>query len=453
MKKSSNKIIYIIIIALAAVMVGVFIFITTGAYKKSPTVDVKADNCYTETLRVVTDEDYRPYSFYGDKGISTGHDVELITLVANKLKMNLDLWLVPWDEGIDAVTSGRADILMTCDYSDVFKDGSIVKSEPVSEDDFIVYSKQKISSDDELYGMKIAITENANVLSTLKMMNLDKYCVEYSSNRMAMTAVANGEADCAIMRNTVGSTLLKDKKLSGIRACISVGKSYMCFGINDSNAELADRINEAIEELKSEGVLYSLRDKWLTTFVAPYSVMEVLEKNIWIMIVFFVLVIALALVFLIGKQKTKRDEKVKALYVDVIENLTNDFESVLYVGNYDKEPDDVVELRLSESLKNNIPGWEDEKRIEKRLELMCKYIVVAEDKEMFAERTTRRVIIRKLDIGKVYFVNFYADIDGAEHYYQIKFSAGLSGNGDLNGCIVGIHNIDDELRKDIEGII
>lgn len=116
-----------------------FIFRRAETLKKTPVIEITADNRYAETLHVVTDEDYRPYSFYGENGTYTGHDVELITLIANKLHMNLDLWFMPWDEAIKSVTDGRADLLMTCDYSDTFSGSkSLIKTEPVSDDDFIV---------------------------------------------------------------------------------------------------------------------------------------------------------------------------------------------------------------------------------------------------------------------------------------------------------------------------
>lgn len=445
MQKDNNRVIIIGIIVWLAVMFGLFLLINTGAYKLDPVVEIRPDNCYSETLRVVTDEDYRPYSFYGNRGEYSGHDVELIASVANKLQMNLDLWFVPWEDGIKAVTNGRADVLMTCDYADSF-DGSekLRKSEPVSDDDFIVYSRNRISSMDELYTKKIAITENANVLTQLEMLNLTKNCVAYSSNRKAMEAVAEGDADCAVMRNTVGTVLLQDRNLKGIDGYISIGKSYMCFGMRDEDGELTKRINDALEELKSSGELKRLDDKWLTTFVEPYSFSQIIAENQWIIITFGLLVAVLLAVFINDEERKRRTLTEKAFYLDVVENLTNDFESVIFVGDYVDAPDDVVELRLSDTLKRNIPDWESEHKLQNKLSLMCNTIVAPEDRERFSVMTQRRAVLRKLDTDKVYFVDFKALIDDEPHLYQIKFSAGLGSSGEVKNCIVGIHNIDEE---------
>lgn len=432
-----------------AIILGMILFIHTGKFRTNPVIEIKADNCYGETLHVVTDEDYRPYSFYGKNGKYTGHDVELITLIANKLHKNIDLWLMPWEEGIKAVTSGKADILMTCDYSDVFIGSEkLSKSEPVSADDFIFYSKNRISSLDELYSKKIAITENANVLAKLEMLNLTKNCIAYSNNRKAMQAVAKGEVDCTVMRNTIATMLLQEKTLKDIDGYISIGKSYMCFGINDKDGTLTNRVNSAIEELKTSGELAKLREKWLTTFVTPYTFAEVITNNRWIVIVFALFVVMIFVVVIRDQRRNLASNKEKKLYLDVIERLTDDFESVIYVGHFDSDPDDVQEIRVTDVLKRNIPGWESEPRIEKRLEMMCAKIVCPEDRGKFTFQTQRRSIIHRLDSDKAYFVNFKALIDGETHDYQLKFGAGLDLNGELRNCIIGVHNVDGNAKDD-----
>lgn len=451
MSSKGKRITYIVIAAVLVAVLILLLMISGGVFRQDPEVEIAADNCYDKTLHVVTDEDYRPYSFYEENGTYSGHDVELIAEVANKLHMNLDLWFMQWDEAIAAVTDGRADLLMTCDYSDAFAGSErLIKSEPVSQDDFIVYSKKRINSVDELYGMKIAIIENANVLTQLAMLNLDDECTEYSSNRKAMQAVIDDEADCAIMRNTIGNTLLSDPQLSSLTGYISIGKSYMCFGVDGEQAELAEQINEAIEELKTEGEISRLSDKWLSTFEERQSFGETMRQNMWIIAVFLFL-IGLMLAQVVKERVAIREkEEEKNLYIDVIEKISEDFESVLYIGNFDDKPEDVTELRLSDKLRRNIPGWEDEKRIEKRFELMSEAIVVPEDRERFLTLTSRRSVTRRIEDGRVYYVNFAAEVDGEVRGYQIKFTLASGENGMKKGCIAGVHEIgvdSEEVKK------
>ena len=271
-----------LIIAVCVVLV-----VQSGIFDREPVVKVIADNCYDETLHVITDEDYRPYSFYDEKGNFSGHDVELIALIANKLHMNLDLKPMKWNDGIAATLAGEAQVLMTCDYSDDFAGtDAIIKSDPMSMDAFTVYSKKKISSVNDIYNERISVMANGNVTALIKNLGLTGNCTFYDSNREAMLALVNDEVDFTIMRNTIGTVLLNELGCKKIAGYMTLGQSYMCFGINGSHPELVERIDKALHEIKASGELEKLNHKWLTTFVEPYSFQETVTRNIWLILAF-----------------------------------------------------------------------------------------------------------------------------------------------------------------------
>lgn len=263
----------------------------SGHFTKVPEVDIQPDNCYEDTLRVVTDKDYRPYSFYDENGRFSGYDVELITLIANKLHMNLDLNFMTWEEGIAIATTGGADVLMTCGHSDSF-DGieNLLKTEITSMDEFAVYSRKPVSNLSALHGKRIAIMTNGNVEPQMEKLSLLQYCTHYADNKSAMQALIDGEADFAVMRQAVGTMILENLDSRDINAYISAGHSYMCFCVDKNKPELAASINASIEDLILAGEYDKLCKKWLTTFVRPYTLKEVLEQNLWILILFFLLV-------------------------------------------------------------------------------------------------------------------------------------------------------------------
>lgn len=308
MKPRHNK---IIIGILTLLLIGFIIIIMarSGFFRKDPEVEIQPENHYDRTLTVITDEDYRPYSFYGKKYEYSGHDVELINIIANELHMNLNLRFMNWYDAIDAVTNGEADVLMTCDFSDSFAGvEKLVKSEPVSFDDFIIYSKTKIASSDEIYGKRIGIMRNGNVTSQIKMMNVEHFCVEYENNREAMQALMNDEVDVAIMRQTVATVLISELGAKGIKGYVSIGQSFMCFGIRADRGEIADKINQTIESLKINGEMERLRQKWLTTFVKPYTISEILFNNIWLILLFLALVAIAVTSMAIGISRRRRNE-------------------------------------------------------------------------------------------------------------------------------------------------
>ncbi|MBO2517327.1 MAG: hypothetical protein CW338_08670, partial [Clostridiales bacterium] len=290
MKKIANRKVNIIIAAVVVVAFILVMLLRSGVFDSSPAVEVKADNCYDRTLHVITDADYSPYSFYAEDGSFSGYDVELITIIANRLHMNLDLRLMNWNDAIGAMNAEEADLLMTCDYSDSFAGVDLLmKSLPTSDDEFIVYSAREVRSVDDLYGKRIAIMKNGNVTPVVERLGLKEYCRQYDDNRTAMQALAAGEADFVIVRQAVGITLLKELDISGVDGYFSAGQSLMCYGIRDPG--LKKMIDDVIVELRMSGEMERLREKWLTTFVRPYTFREVVENNLWIVFIFIVLLV------------------------------------------------------------------------------------------------------------------------------------------------------------------
>ncbi len=309
MNKKTAKIINIVVVVSVLIGFNLILYIQTGNLNKEPKTEAKADNCYTETLRVVTDEDYDPYSFYDESGNPAGYDVEYITLVANEMEMNLDLELMSWSEGIEAIQNGEADMLLSCGYLDSFAGAeNLIMSSPVAVDEYAVYSRYIIDSADSLYGKKIAVMENGNVLAIIEMMKLSDYVVLYPDNESAMKAVKDGEADCAIMREKVGEGIARKNGYHDIYRNGGIAESFICFGINKDKPELESKVNNAIERIKISGQAEKLRKKWLTTYVNPYTFREVLEKNLWLglLVVMFILI-----TFIIAYRKKYREVKEK----------------------------------------------------------------------------------------------------------------------------------------------
>ena len=110
--------VFVCIAVLVAVFLGIFLYLS-GAFKQKPVVEVKADNTYDETLYVVTDRDYEPFSYIDENGEYAGLDVEMIAEIANRLNMNLDLKLVDWSEANEMFLSGEADAILNMETDSV----------------------------------------------------------------------------------------------------------------------------------------------------------------------------------------------------------------------------------------------------------------------------------------------------------------------------------------------
>lgn len=274
-----------------------FFFITiaillsrSGRFSKNPEVEVLPDNTYERSLYVVADSNNSPYSFIDENGRAQGFDVELITLIANRLQMNLVINYLPWEDCIERITSHKADLLLSMDYAGKFQGSdSLIKTQPIVKDDLVVYSRVPVASLADLKTEKIAISSDCNMSQKTNVLVLDENCTVYENSVSTMQALLSGDADCAIIRQSVGAVLLKELKKEGkktdVKAFLKVGETPMCLAVDGARAEYAGPINEALDIFSLDGTIDSLRDKWLTTFVRPYSFIEILENNRWIIFI------------------------------------------------------------------------------------------------------------------------------------------------------------------------
>ena len=279
-------------------------FLTACQAAAEPELTEQPYNCFDRTLVVATDDDYWPYVYYDENGQLTGHDIELITLVANLMKVNLEIHPMTWSESLDAVRRGEADAVLTCEYNGKDVDDGIITTAPVKSDDFVVFSKSRVLSIDELYQKYIGVMAGGNVIRSVTEHGLEDQCIFYGSNRAAFDALAEGKCDCVIVRYIIGLGILSEMgdAARGIDAYISLSDSRSCIGVSESNQSLANEISGIIAILRSSGTLESLNEKWIQTHYPEHTFQGFVRKyKLIISLAAALLLIIIALIFTVQR--------------------------------------------------------------------------------------------------------------------------------------------------------
>ena len=451
---SLNIKIFAAILGAFAIFFAGYILVSTGIFNKTPKVDTKAENTFSETIHVVTDKDYQPYSFVDKNGEATGHDVELINKVANKIGVNVDLRLLTWGECLDELESGTVDVAMTCGTADLF-DFAVkpIMSGITSQDEYVVYSKKQFNYQ-ELFGndLKVGYMIDGNVVGVIDQMGLINNFIGVDTNKNILMKIQSGELDAGIMRHNIGTTLLDELKFSGIKAKYSLAPSYMCFAIDGNKADLAEKINVALNEMRQSGELNKLNNKWLTTFVAKHSAWDVLTENIWILFILIALILCLAIsifasnrqVHRINKELVSENEELQRKN-NIIAGLSNDFIDVSYVTlNDDKLKDSAINFRTNELLSNI---FSREEGFSKRLDSLIENFVYEEDRERVYKSTRREYILNELNDKDACFVRFRGVVNDKIYYFELKFNPIRNEEGKVTNYVVGIHDVDKDTRE------
>ncbi len=295
---------------------GLIVLYSYGVFDREPTVDIRAANTYTETLRVATDHDYKPFS-YIENGQYAGLDVEMIAEVANRLKMNLELTLLDWNDAQNGLMDGTYDVILNMESNAILKDDRLIGTIPTDEKQYVVYGKKVISHVGELYGMRVAAYNKFDELG----MNV---ITGYSYQEMFEKLLAD-ELDFIICPIQVGDSFIE--KLHAQHIIVSsyqVSYMYGCMALKAGDTALCMKLNDVIKTLQTEGFIEKLDAKWVTRRYGSISVRDILENHpamaIMLVIVAQLLIVGIIFIFFSSSNSRKRKAYTEELQrnIDII---------------------------------------------------------------------------------------------------------------------------------------
>lgn len=216
-----------------------------------------------KTLTMATNAYFPPYEYYDGDDI-VGIDVEIAQAIADKLDMKLKVEDMEFDSIITAVTAGKADIglagmtvtedrLKSINFSDSYAKGVQV---------VIVKEGSDIQSIDDLAGKKIGV-QLATTGDIYATDDFGSECVEqYNKGNDAVMALVSGKVDAVIIDNEPAKSFVAANEGLVILETEYVTEDYAACIAKD-NTELLEKVNDALAELKADGTLQKIIDKYI----------------------------------------------------------------------------------------------------------------------------------------------------------------------------------------------
>ncbi len=261
-------IIFIVLTVISVLLIALNYF---EVFEEKPVVTVKPNNTYTETLYVATDHDYKPFSYIED-GEYAGLDVELIAEVANRLKMNLELTLLDWNDAQKGLMDGTYDIILNMESNAILKDDRMIGTIPTDEKQYVVYGKNKISYVGELYGTRVAAYNKFDELGM-------DVITGYSYQEM-FKMLLDDELDYVICPIQIGDSFIE--ALNAQKIIVSsyqVSYMYGCMALKAGDTELCQKLNEVIKTLQTEGFIEKIDKKWIRHRYGITTVRDIIQDN------------------------------------------------------------------------------------------------------------------------------------------------------------------------------
>ena len=216
-------------------------------------------------LIMSTNAAFPPYEMTTDSGEFEGIDIETAQAIADKLGLELQIDDMDFDAALLAVQQGKADMVMAgvtvtderqnvMDFTDSYATG--IQSIIVKED-------SDIASVDDLAGKKIGTQRGTTGYLYCSDDFGDEYVVAYDNGLTAVQMLNNGQVDCVVIDNAPAKEFIAANPGLKLLDTAYVEESY-AIGVGKGNTELKDAINTALEELKADGTLQAIVDKYIT---------------------------------------------------------------------------------------------------------------------------------------------------------------------------------------------
>ena len=245
------------------------------------------------TLVMATNAAFPPYEYKdGDKIV--GIDAEIAAAIADKLGMKLEIEDVDFGSVLTGVAEGKYDMGMagitvtderkeTMDFSNTYatgiqviivKDGSPIASlddlwnfdeegNPVSLKNTEIKIGVQQDTTGDIYSSSAISSWGFNDLNEDESIKTDRV-VRYKTGAEAVAALKTGKVDCVIIDNEPAKSFVAANEgihiLEGENE-YAVEDYAIC--VDKGNTELLDKINKALDELKADGTIDGIINKYI----------------------------------------------------------------------------------------------------------------------------------------------------------------------------------------------
>ena len=214
-------------------------------------------------LTMATNASFPPYEYYENETI-VGIDAEVAALIAEKLGVKLEIKDMEFGSIIGAVQTGAVDMgmagmtvtedrLKTVDFSDSYATAVQV---------VIVKDGSDIATVDDLQGKTVGVQENTtgDIYATD---DLGEDSVKrYNKGNDAVAALVSGVVDAVIIDNEPAKSFVAAN--DGLKILdTSYADEQYAIAVSKDNAGLTAAVNEALAELKADGTLDAIVEKYI----------------------------------------------------------------------------------------------------------------------------------------------------------------------------------------------
>ena len=215
-------------------------------------------------LTMSTNAAFPPYESTDDNGNFIGIDIDVAAAIAEKLGLELQVDDMDFDAALLAAQNGKSDMVMAgvtvtddrqlvMDFSDSYATG--IQSIIVKED-------SDIASPDDLADKMIGTQRGTTGYIYCSDDFGDEHVTPYDNGLTAVQALVNGQVDAVVIDNAPAKEFVEANPGLKILDTAYAEEDY-AIGFAKGNTAMLNAVNTALEELKNDGTLQAIVDKYI----------------------------------------------------------------------------------------------------------------------------------------------------------------------------------------------
>ena len=261
-------------VILAVAMLGVtsMMFGACGGNSSSATASEPKDSSAAgaKELHMATNAAFPPYEMTSDNGGYEGIDVEIATMIAQKLGLELVVDDMEFSSVITSVQSGKADMAMAgltvteerkknVDFTESYATGVQVIIVPEGSD---IQTVDDLAND-KMIGVQDGTTGYIYCSSSVDDGGYgEDHVTSYTNGAMAIEALKGGKVDAVVIDNEPAKAFVAVNDGLKILDTEYIVENY-AIGISKDNPALCEAVNNALKELIADGSVQTIIDKYI----------------------------------------------------------------------------------------------------------------------------------------------------------------------------------------------
>lgn len=250
------------------IIIGVILLIVILGVAVAFNQNTKEDD---NTFVLGMDDSFPPMGYRNENNELVGFDIDLAQEVCNKLGMKLEVQTISWAAKEQELDSGNIDCIWNGFGYTEERNEAMTLTNPYVKDRsmFVVKGNSSYTNQDELKGKKIGVQSGSIQEKRLNDSEYGKELDEvigYTDYLTALMDLETGNIDAVYMSQISGNYIIQnqDKDFKTFDA-IGIGEESkgMVIAFKKGNTELKDKVENALNELRAEGKLKELSEKWL----------------------------------------------------------------------------------------------------------------------------------------------------------------------------------------------